>query len=80
MELPGALLSPSSKKTRRPALKTFLIFSQKKRFSYTLENRTFLYFLKKIFLIFPEMELSSLKNKKFQEVTFRIQKVKRTHS
>ena len=40
-------------------------------------NGTFLYFLKNFFLIFPEMELFSLKNKKFQKGTFQAQKIKK---
>ena len=51
------LLRPSLK-TKKPALKKFIICS------------------KKTFLIFPEIELSSLKVKKFQEVTFQARKVK----
>ena len=67
MELPRAPLSPRLKK--KPALKKFLIFSQKGYFLY-FGKRNFLYFLKRAFLIFPEMELSILKNKKFQEENF----------
>ena len=37
---------------------------------------SFLYVLRKVFVIFPKMEHSSLKNKKFLEVTFRAQKIK----
>ena len=39
---------------------------------------TFLYFLKKVLPKFPKMEISSLKNKRFQEVTFRARKMKKT--
>ena len=43
----------------------------KKSFSFIVGNETSLYFLKNVFLVLMEMELSSLKNKKFHEVTFR---------
>ena len=45
-----------------------------KGFSHISGNGNFLYFIKKVFLIFPEMELSSLKNKKFQEGTTELEK------
>ena len=44
------------------------IFS-KKAFLTFLETELSLYFLKKGYLIFPEMDFCSLKNKKFQEGT-----------
>ena len=56
----------SSKNKKNRPEKIYYIFF-KKSFSYISGNGTFSYFLKKVFLIFPEMELSSLKNKKFQE-------------
>ena len=56
-------------------VKIFYIFS-KNNFSYILGNGTFLYFVKEVFLIFPEVELSSLKNKKFQERTSELEKIK----
>ena len=63
MKLPGALLSPSSKNKKiRP--ENFFLYFLKKNFSYISGNETLLYVLKKVFLIFLEMELSSLKNKK----------------
>ena len=40
----------------------------------SFQEGTFLYFLKKIFLIFLEMKLSSLKNKKVQEGTSKLKK------
>ena len=60
----------SSKNKKKLALKKFLIFSQKKAFIIFWETETFLYFLKNVFLIFLEMELSIPKNKTFEEVTF----------
>ena len=39
-------------------------------------NGTFLYFVKEVFLIFPEVELSSLQNKKIQERTSELEKIK----
>ena len=60
----------SSKNKKELALKKFLIFFQKKAFIIFWETETFLYFLKNVFLISLEMELSIPKNKTFQEVTF----------
>ena len=48
----------------------FLIRTPSKRNSYIFSKKSFLYFGKWNFLIFPEMGLLSLKNKKFQEETF----------
>ena len=62
MELPRALLSQSLKNKKKPC--------SEKIFYYLL------IFSKKVFLIFPEMELSSRKNKKFQEGIFRSGKIK----
>ena len=50
-----------------PSCVTFLMFPN---------LNSFLYVLKTVFVIFPKMEHSSLKNKKFLEVTFRAQKIK----
>ena len=73
MDLPGALLSPSSKSEKKHYEKFSDIFSEKAFFS---GNKTFLYFLKIVFLKSPETELSSLNNKKIREGTFRVQKIK----
>ena len=67
------LLRPRSKKN---ALKKFL-YLLNKSFSYIFGNGTFLY---STFLIFLEMKVSSLKNQKFQEVTFQAQKLKKSNS
>ena len=56
--------SSEFEKLKKPFWKKFLYFLKKKRFSYISANGTFLYFLKKVFLICLEMELSSHKNKK----------------
>ena len=84
MWLPSALLSPSSKsKKTKQTLKNFLIFSQKS-ISDISGKGTFLYFLKKKKKKkkkkLPEIELSSLKNKQFQEVTFQARKIKKIYS
>ena len=50
-----------------PSCVTFLMFPN---------LNSFLNVLKTVFVIFPKMEHSSLKNKKFLEVTFRAQKIK----
>ena len=49
---------------KKTALKKFLIFSRN-TCSNILGSGTFLYFLKKAFLIFRETKFSTLKNKKF---------------
>ena len=56
-----------------PFQKKFL-YSLKKSLSYILGNGAFLYFQKKVFLIFLEMKISGLTNKKFHKVTFWAQK------
>ena len=48
------------------------------KISYIFSKKLFLYFEKRDFLIFLEMELYSLKNKIFQEVTLQAQKIKKT--
>ena len=69
-----ALSSASSKNKTKTALKKFI---SKKSFSFISGNGTFLYFLKNVSLIFPEMEFSSLKNKKFEEGTSELEKIKK---
>ena len=78
MELYGALLSPSSKNKKKTPWKNLSSFL-KKCFSYISGNRTFLYSVKKASLIFPKMELSSLKHKKFQGGTSELEKIKKAH-
>ena len=64
-------------------LEKFIIFSQKDFFLYfrkwnflSLRWKRILYFLKKAFLIFRKMKLSSSKIKNFQERTFWVWKIK----
>ena len=73
MDLPSALLSPSSKSEKKHYEKFSDIFSEK---AFSSGNKTFLYFLKIVFLKSPETELSSLNNQKIREGTFRVQKIK----
>ena len=63
MELTGAFFSPNSK-INKPVQKRFLKCSQK-GFPYILGNKTFLYFLKKNFLIPWEAELSCISRSNF---------------
>ena len=77
MELTGSPFKPKLKKFKKNSPWKFFLYFPEKCFSCILENGTFLYFLKKVFLIFPGMELFSLKCKKFQEVTFRAQKMEK---
>ena len=65
MKLPRAHLSPNPKNKKKNALKK-LIYYLNKSFCYILGNGTSLYFLKRIFLIFPAIEPSNPKNKKFR--------------
>ena len=64
MELHGALVNPNSK-IKNPALKKFLIFSQKKLFLY-LGKRNFVMFSKEKI---KKMEVSSLMNKKLRKAS-----------
>ena len=74
MKIPSALISPTPKNNfKKNVQKKFHIFSQKKFFKY-FRKQNFLIFSKKNFLKFSEMELSSLRNKKFQEGTFELKK------
>ena len=61
-------------------MKKVLIFSQKKLFLYSGKQNFVVFSQKKVVHIFWETKLSNPKNKKFQEESFRAQKVKRTHS
>ena len=61
-------------------MKKVLIFSQKKLFLYSVKQNFVVFSQKKVVHIFWETKLSNPKNKKFQEESFRAQKVKRTHS
>lgn len=61
-------------------IKEFFIFSQKSFFLYFGRQNFLIFsniFIFVYFLIFPEMELSSRKNKTFQEVTFWAGKIKK---
>ena len=72
MQLPGAFLNRNSKNKNKQTNKKRL-----KNFLYFLKNKNLLsYFGKQNFLIFPKIELSRWKTKKFQEGTFQVQKVK----
>ena len=70
---------------KKPSLKKFPTFSQKKFFLYFGKtelsipkiNNFLIFSEKKVFLIFQEMKLSSPKIKKFQKGTFRAQKLKK---
>ena len=75
IELPNALLRPSPKNKKISAEKKIITFSQKKFFfSAFREKELYFIFFKIIFFIFPEMEVSSLKLKKFRKELSKVKK------
>ena len=75
IELPNALLRPSPKNKKISAEKKILTFSQKKFFFLHFGKKNFILFsLKLFFFIFPEMEISSLKLKKFRKELSKVKK------
>ena len=80
---------------QKPTMKKFIMFQEKKisssKFIKLLCSskkermvprlkKVLIFSQNKVFLIFWEMELSTPKNKKFQEKTFQVQKIQKTHS
>ena len=90
MELPSALLSPSSENKKKTALKKFVMFSQKKLFLY-FRKRNFLIFSKNLyflyfflifsifFLYFRRLNFPALRIKNFRKELLS-SKSKKTHS